>query len=281
MAPAPPAHPAGLRSGSGSHHSYPSLPIMASRVAFSDSDTSGSSVTSHIPNPPLRSLVVAPAGLELGSRGWDAGAGPSHPVPAAPADAGGWQTWHPRRRRSAVEAPRLQSRRPLHQPQRLRQLPAARPPANGAYSRVPSVLHGCCYNCGEEGHIASQCDNPTLCVRCGGTEHIAKHCHKRPRSDSDAPPPRARAPPPLPPRLGLLRLVRSWPALALIARRCPCPLALSALGATSWLLGARRRRALPGQNSQPHSLRRRHPQPQWISLRRSRRWMPSGSTSAT
>jgi hypothetical protein len=74
----------------------------------------------------------------------------------------------PRRRRAIVEALRLANKRP----QRQHQLPAARPHANGASSRVPPVLHGCCYNCGEEGHIASQCDNPTMCVRCSGTEHI-------------------------------------------------------------------------------------------------------------
>jgi hypothetical protein len=183
-APAFPNPPAGLHSGPGSH---PPSPPMASQVALSDSDASGSSVTSRVPIPPLRSQVVAPPGLGLGSRGWDAGAGPSRPAPVAQAaDTGGWRTQGPRRRpRAAPRAPN--GRRP-------RLLSAARPPANGASSRVPQVLHGCCYNCGEEGHIASQCENPTLCVRCGGTEHISKDCHKRPRSDSDGPPPRAGGP---------------------------------------------------------------------------------------
>jgi hypothetical protein len=140
------------------------------------------------PAPPLRSQVVAPAGLGLGSRGWDAGAGPSRPAPVAPAaDVRGWQTLELRRRRAPHGGPRAGGRR---QP---RMLPATCPPVHGASSRIPAALHGCCYNCGEEGHIASQCENPTLCVRCGGTEHISKD-YKRPCSDSDGPPPRPAAP---------------------------------------------------------------------------------------
>jgi hypothetical protein len=44
--------------------------------------------------------------------------------------------------------------------------------------------------CGEEGHIASQCVNDTLCVRCGTN----RDC-KRPRGRSGSPPPRRDAPP--------------------------------------------------------------------------------------
>nr|XP_020167272.1 basic proline-rich protein-like [Aegilops tauschii subsp. strangulata] len=73
---------------------------------------------------------------------------------------------------------------------------------------MPAVLHGCCYNCGEEGHISAKCRNPTKCVRCNGQGHIARECSS-PRSslpvDADGRAPLALRPPaglpsrPLPP----------------------------------------------------------------------------------
>jgi hypothetical protein len=189
---APLAPTAGLHSGFGSHPPSPSLlhhPTMAIQVALSDSAASGSSVTSCVPVPSLCSQVVAPPGLGLGSRGWDARAGPSRPAHMAQAaNADGWHMRGSRHRR----APRVALPACIGWLPRL--LPAAWPPTNDTLSRVPPVLHGSCYNYGEEGHIASQCENPTLCVRCGGTEHISKDFHKRPCSDSDGPPPHARGP---------------------------------------------------------------------------------------
>ncbi|KAK1667206.1 hypothetical protein QYE76_055365 [Lolium multiflorum] len=178
---------------------------MGSHVLLSDSDLSADSVTSRAPAPPLRSMVVAPPGLGLGSRGWDAGAGPSRPsrVPAAPPVAvapapagGGWQTQLGRNaRRARARALQPQDAAPrggTRQPRRL--LPAARPPQGGNGARIPVALHGCCYNCGEEDHIAAQCSNETRCVRCGGTQHTSRDC-KRPRGSSGSPPPRPPAPP--------------------------------------------------------------------------------------
>jgi hypothetical protein len=34
------------------------------------------------------------------------------------------------------------------------------------HRRIPAVLHGCCYKCGESDHIAAQCENPTRCRVC-------------------------------------------------------------------------------------------------------------------
>ncbi|KAK1696143.1 hypothetical protein QYE76_012840 [Lolium multiflorum] len=185
---------------------------MGSHVLLSDSDLSADSVTSRAQAPPLRSLVVAPPGHQLGSWGWDAGAGPSRPpaaAQAAPSPAPGWQTMRPRRHRNATRAPAAS-----HPRREFRPLPASRPPG-GPASRIPASLHGRCYNCGDEGHISAQCSNATRCMRCGGTEHISRDC-KRPRSPSaeaqlrlDAPPLRrpsggaaavmVRASPPRPP----------------------------------------------------------------------------------
>ncbi|KAK1647756.1 hypothetical protein QYE76_065561 [Lolium multiflorum] len=163
---------------------------MGSRVTLSDSDLSAGSVSSRAPPPPLRSLVVVPAGHQLGSRGWDAGAGPSRPRREQGEEAPGrdgrpWQISESRRARNArrgAERDR-EARRPR---------PAARPPGGNA-SRIPAALHGCCYNCGRPGHISATCTNDTVCVRCGGTEHTSRDC-KRPRSSPEVSPSRP-APP--------------------------------------------------------------------------------------
>ncbi|KAK1608371.1 hypothetical protein QYE76_032044 [Lolium multiflorum] len=170
---------------------------MGSHVVLSDSELSGESVSSRAPPPPLRSVVVAPAGRQLGLRGWDAGAGPSHapaappvrPVEAAPAQ-NPWQVSESRRARNA--------RRAQERAGRARQVfPASRPPGDNP-RRIPAVLHGRCYNCGQEGHVSAMCTNDTLCVRCGGTEHTSRSC-KRPRSSPETSPPLQ--PPPLPLRV--------------------------------------------------------------------------------
>ncbi|KAK1678599.1 hypothetical protein QYE76_039447 [Lolium multiflorum] len=167
---------------------------MDGRVSLSGSG-SGDSVSSRAPPPPLRSLVVAPASHQLGSRGWDAGAGPSRaaraPAPAPPAPAGGGgraHQWHVSESRRARNLRRAMDRSSHER----RGFPASRPPA-GAAARIPAALHGCCYNCGQEGHISADCNNATLCVRCGGTEHTSRDC-KRPRSSSSGSPPRQVAP---------------------------------------------------------------------------------------
>ncbi|KAI4984322.1 hypothetical protein ZWY2020_057554 [Hordeum vulgare] len=33
-------------------------------------------------------------------------------------------------------------------------------------SRIPAELIGCCYNCGDDGHISAICTNKTMCVWC-------------------------------------------------------------------------------------------------------------------
>ncbi|KAK1621212.1 hypothetical protein QYE76_026729 [Lolium multiflorum] len=171
---------------------------MASRVILSDSDRSDDSVSSRAPPPPpLRSLVVAPASHQLGSRGWDAGAGSSRPRTspvAARSEAAedGGRPWRLQESRRARVSRRAQARPASDR----RILPASRPPGANA-SRIPSALHGRCYNCGEDGHISAQCHNDTLCVRCGGSAHTSKDC-KRPRSPPEASPP-LQAPPPLRP----------------------------------------------------------------------------------
>jgi hypothetical protein len=93
----PPTLPAPVSSSQPFSLSLPSHSDMGSQLQLSDSDLSTPSVTSRrspLPaqpaNPPVRlpprPLVVAPAGLGLGARGWDAGAGPSRsPPPAAAA----------------------------------------------------------------------------------------------------------------------------------------------------------------------------------------------------
>ncbi|KAK1621022.1 hypothetical protein QYE76_026539 [Lolium multiflorum] len=156
---------------------------MASRVVLSDSDRSDDSVSSRAPPPPLRSLVVAPASHQLGSTGWDAGAGPSRPRSAldaarAEAVADGGRPWRTQESRRARSSRRAQARPAFER----RILPASRPSGANA-SRIPAALHGCCYNCGEAGHISAQCHNDTLCVRCGGSAHTSRDC-KRPRSPS-------------------------------------------------------------------------------------------------
>lgn len=170
----------------------PSFTGMGSHVELSDSALSADSVTSRAPAPPLRSVVVAPASHQLGSRGWDAGAGPSRAVPSGPAaDAGqNLRPWQVRESRRSRHARRGQEQR--GRPRQI--LPAARPPG-GNSSRITAALHGCCYNCGLEGHISAQCTNDTVCVRCGGSEHTSRDC-KRPRSPPVSSPPR-QAPPPL------------------------------------------------------------------------------------
>jgi hypothetical protein len=211
---------AGCRSGPGAH-SLPQSPFppflnspveaMASRVALSDSDESAPSVNSALPRRPaaqtLRSLVVAPpSGRVLGQEGWAAGAGSSRrPAPAAApaptagpgrpaagAAGGGWIQANNRHRhqQQAPPEPALaprQQQRPCGRGLPQHQLPS-RAPAGGAASRIPVALHGCCYNCGDEDHIAADCTKPTKCVRCGGDNHISREC-QRPRTPSDAAPP--------------------------------------------------------------------------------------------
>jgi hypothetical protein len=153
-------------------------------------------MNSTLPRPPaartLRSLVIVPpSGHVLGQEGWAAGAGSSRrPAPAAahvaravqaPAGdvGGGWLQANNRRCRHQPQpalAPRQQPRRARGQPQR--QLPS-RAPVGGAASRIPLTLHGCCYNCGDEEHIAADCTKPTKCVRCGGDNHIARECQQQ------------------------------------------------------------------------------------------------------
>ncbi|KAK1666619.1 hypothetical protein QYE76_054778 [Lolium multiflorum] len=167
--------------------------LMGSRVLLSDSDLSAAPVTSRAPPPPpLRSVVVAPAGHQLGSRGWDVGAGPSR-APASPPSrpattAAAQNLWRVSESRWARPARRAQE-----QQRRVRQVfPASRPPG-GNPRQIPAALHGCCYNCGQEGHISAMCTNETLCAHCGGTEHTTTDC-KRPRSLPEPSPPRL--PPP-------------------------------------------------------------------------------------
>jgi hypothetical protein len=177
---------------------------MGSRVALSDSGSSMDSVTSRAPPPPLRSVVVALAGQQLGSRGWDTGAGPSRPagVDRYGGDVG--EQWHTMGPRWARNARRAQSC--SHQ-QQCRPLPASRPPQDDAAAPVPEVLHGCCYNCGLEGHISAESPNDTVCMHCGGSKHTSRDC-KRPRSVEgsppllDAPPLRRPVAPPVPRLVG-------------------------------------------------------------------------------
>jgi hypothetical protein len=175
----------------------PFLPAMASRVNLSDSDRSDSSVSSRAPPPPLRSLVVAPASHQLGLRGWDAGAGSSRPRDAlgavrTAAIVDGGRPWRTQESRCARNSRRAQARPTLEH----HILPASWPPDANA-SRIPSALHSCCYNCGEEGHMSAQCPNDTLCMRCGGSTHTSRDC-KQPRIPPEASPP-LHAPPPLRP----------------------------------------------------------------------------------
>jgi hypothetical protein len=62
------------------------------------------------------------------------------------------------------------------------------PPAPLRVARLARSL-GCCYNYGEEDHIAANCTQPTKCVRCGGSDHISQ-----PRTPSNDAPPDRRAP---------------------------------------------------------------------------------------
>jgi hypothetical protein len=137
----------------------------------------------------------------LGKDGWTVGAGFSRPTAggaANPACApvngaeGSWPVAHNRWRRQ-LPPPEPRSAPPHQLPRRGRgrnppQLPS-RAPACGVASQIPVVLHGCCYNYSEEGHIAANCTQPTKCVRCGGSDHISQ-----PRTPSDDAPPDRRAP---------------------------------------------------------------------------------------
>jgi hypothetical protein len=183
---------------------------MSSCVALLDSDDSGRSVNSAMPRHPaqtLRSLVVVPpSGRVLGQDGWTAGAGSSRrpttggaisvasPVPpplpqcapqAPPLGVSG-------RRRTTAAA--IASRTTLPCRGRVATGDTAarcssqlgRPPA-GAASRIPAVLHGCCYNCGDEDHIAAECTKATKCVLYGSSDHISREC-QQPRAPGAAPP---------------------------------------------------------------------------------------------
>uniref|UniRef100_A0A453APD9 CCHC-type domain-containing protein n=1 Tax=Aegilops tauschii subsp. strangulata TaxID=200361 RepID=A0A453APD9_AEGTS len=261
-------HSAVPRSGGGAH---PRLVAMASRVSLSGSLSSGSGFSSSAPpanlalpsplqppprpdlapsslmrpRPLIRSIIVPPVlGTAFGPIVQGETGGPSRvPVPRRAEDA-----WHTKVRRRP-RAPPCRDRLPRRRlpPSRPRVLSAPRPPP---FSRLPVELHGCCYNCGSDGHISADCSNPPFCVRCRGVGHISRGC-TRPRSPSpvdqpvqppalrrrveDAAPPSPRhsatsqslpPPPPGPPPLGVVRL---WSDVV----REPAQGSLQAAGATA------------------------------------------------
>jgi hypothetical protein len=160
---------------------------MSSCVALLDSDDSGRSVNSAMPRHPaqtLRSLVVVPpSGRVLGQDGWTAGAGSSRrpttggaisvaspvppPLPQCAPQAPPLAVSGCRRTTAAAIASRTtlpcRGRVATGDTAARCSSQLGRPPA-GAASRIPAVLHGCCYNCGDEDHIAADCTKATKCV---------------------------------------------------------------------------------------------------------------------
>jgi hypothetical protein len=77
-----------------------------------------------------------------------------------PPVCGSWKS------RRAVQAPAPP--RPCLHDHSQRPLPASRPPPGSAAAQVPVALHGCCYNCGMEGHISAECTNDRSASTMGG-----------------------------------------------------------------------------------------------------------------
>ncbi|XBH62621.1 hypothetical protein VPH35_116802 [Triticum aestivum] len=88
-----------------------------------------------------------------------------------------WQTKTSRRPWS-TPSPQI----PTARRRSLPSLPTSKPPR----SRIPLLLHGRCYNRGDERHISPDCTRPTFCVCCNGEGHIVGGC-TRPRPWSTSP----------------------------------------------------------------------------------------------
>jgi hypothetical protein len=110
------------------------------------------------------------------------------PVPA-PGVGGPWIQVNGRRRHRQQQQPQAtQPRLPRRAGRGSQPQVPHSAPMGGAASRIPVVLHGRCYNYGDEGHISVNCTNPTRCVLCRGQNHISSECQQQ-RTLSDAAPP--------------------------------------------------------------------------------------------
>jgi hypothetical protein len=123
---------------------------MVSCVVLLNSGSGVSSATSRVPPlPPLCSLVLAPD-LGLGSRGWDAGAGPSNPVQQRwSGTMGPWLTQRNRFERCPWTPPRARRGE-------WRMCPSARPPADwvsgGGLDHRMCVSTRRCYHLCHQSH---------------------------------------------------------------------------------------------------------------------------------